>query len=145
MTKLTNELIAEAKETANRDLIEQPYLAIKLYEMPSKELAQIIYFVDDSELLNFAAKLAYQPNQLDWLSMNLYKLINSENNTKLNIIFASQQFMSVLLVDRPELIDNVRITRPSASEAELLCDALLNAANSLIDSSTKPFPSLEVH
>lgn len=36
MTKLTNDLIAEAKATANRDLIEQPYLAIKLYEMPSK-------------------------------------------------------------------------------------------------------------
>lgn len=145
MTKLTNDLMAEAKATANRDLIEQPYLAIKLYEMPSKELSQIIYFIDDSELLNFAAQLAYQPNQLDWLSMNLYKIINSENNTKLNIIFASQQFMSVLLVDRYDLIDNVRITRPSASEAELLCDALMNAANSLANSSTQPLQSLEVH
>ena len=145
MTKLTNELIAEAKETANENIIEQPYLAIKLYEMTSKELAQIIYFINDSELIAFTEQLAYQPNQLDWLSMNLYKLINSEGNTKLNIIFASQQFMSVLLVDRPDLIDNVRITRPSASEAELLIDALLNAADSIVNSSTEPLPSMEIH
>ena len=135
MTKLTNELIAEAKETANQDIIEQPYLAIKLYELSSRELTHIVYFTTSEELCEFVNKLYYQPNQLDWLAMNIYKLVNTTSDTKLSTIFASQAFMAVLLIDRPDLIDQVRITRPSASEAEFLIDALTNAANELANNS----------
>lgn len=128
MTKLTNDLIAEAHQVANEELFNSDYVAVKIYNFATRELACIIYFSDSEELIEFGSKLSYEPNQFNWLAANLYKMVNTSSDTRLQVAFASQQFMARLFVNRPDLIDGILITRPELSESELLIDALINAA-----------------
>lgn len=136
MTKLTNDLIAEAHQVANEELLNSDYVAVKIYNFATRELACIIYFSDSEELIEFGNKLSYEPNQFNWLSANLYKMVNTSSDTRLQVAFASQQFMARLFVNRPDLIDGILITRPDLSESELLIDALINAA--IAEASSKP-------
>lgn len=136
MTKLTNELIAEAHQVANEELLNSDYVAVKIYNFATRELACIIYFSDSEELIEFGSKLSYEPNQFNYLAANLYKMVNTSSDTRLQVAFASQQFMARLFVNRPDLIDGILITRPDLSESELLIDALINAA--ITEASSKP-------
>lgn len=136
MTKLTNDLIAEAHQVANEELLNSDYVAVKIYNFATRELACIIYFSDSEELIEFGSKLSYEPNQFNWLAANLYKMVNTSSDTRLQVAFASQQFMARLFVNRPDLIDGILITRPDISESDLLIDALINAA--ITEASSKP-------
>lgn len=136
MTKLTNDLIAEAHQVANEELLNSDYVAVKIYNFATRELACIIYFSDSEELIEFGSKLSYEPNQFNWLAANLYKMVNTSSDTRLQVAFASQQFMARLFVNRPDLIDGILITRPDISESDLLIDALINAA--ITEANSKP-------
>lgn len=136
MTKLTNDLIAEAHQVANEELLNSDYVAVKIYNFATRELACIIYFSDSEELVEFGSKLSYEPNQFNLLAANLYKMVNTSSDTRLQVAFASQQFMARLFVNRPDLIDGILITRPDLSESELLIDALINAA--ITEATSKP-------
>lgn len=136
MTKLTNDLIAEAHQVANEELLNSDYVAVKIYNFATRELACIIYFSDSEELIEFGSKLSYEPNQFNWLTANLYKMVNTSSDTRLQVAFASQQFMARLFVNRPDLIDGILITRPDISESDLLIDALINAA--ITEANSKP-------